>query len=271
MPTHHTVSRPLLSVALFERVAAGNVVAPALQQIAAAVPGVSFGAEINAADGIAVSSQTYLDTIERCNPYFFERMLSGKRPVDDFFATVAAAERVNWVRCIGVEENDGSGRLLAALPGVFAAPIRPDVVRSVHTNIAKNARQAYAVMMKAGHQTSAESWGTGRAVSRIPRVQGGGTQRSGQGAFGNMCRGGRMFAPTKVWRKWSFKINVNQRRYAVASAIAAAAAAIAVDSGSDAADACSIDDDVGCADDDCQLRLIGFSAGGRLQSRPAAV
>lgn len=49
-----------------------------------------------------------------------------------------------------------------------------------------------------GHQTSAESWGTGRAVARIPRVRGGGTHRSGQGAFGNMCRGGRMFAPTKV-------------------------------------------------------------------------
>ena len=105
---------------VFERVAAGNVVVPALQQIAAAVSGVSFGAEINAADGIAVSGQTYLDTIERCNPYFFERMLSGKRPVDDFFATVAAAERVNWVRCIGSEENDGSGRLLAARPGVCA-------------------------------------------------------------------------------------------------------------------------------------------------------
>ena len=51
-------------------------------------------------------------------------------------------------------------------------------------------------------QTSAESWGTGRAVSRIPRVQGGGTQRAGQGAFGNMCRGGRMFSPTKIWRRW---------------------------------------------------------------------
>ena len=105
---------------VFERVAAGNVVVPALQQIAAAVPGVSFGAEINAADGIAISSQTYLDTIERCNPYFFERMLSGKKPADDFFATVAAAERVNWVRCIGVGEDDGSGRLLAARPGVCA-------------------------------------------------------------------------------------------------------------------------------------------------------
>jgi hypothetical protein len=47
-------------------------------------------------------------------------------------------------------------------------------------SIAKNKRQAYAVSEKAGHQTSAESWGTGRAVARIPRVGGGGTHRSGQ-------------------------------------------------------------------------------------------
>jgi len=89
--------------------------------------------------------------------------------------------------------------------------------------MAKNARQAYAVSLKAGHQTPAESWGTGRAVSRIPRVPGGGTSRSGQGAFGNMCRGGRMFGPTKIWRKWHKKISVNQRRYAVSSALAATA------------------------------------------------
>jgi large subunit ribosomal protein L4e len=85
----------------------------------------------------------------------------------------------------------------------------------------KNTRQPYAVSVKAGHQTSAESWGTGRAVARIPRVSGGGTNRSGQGAFGNMCRGGRMFAPTKTWRKWHRHINVNQRRFAICSAIAA--------------------------------------------------
>jgi len=85
----------------------------------------------------------------------------------------------------------------------------------------KNGRQPYAVSEKAGHQTSAESWGTGRAVARIPRVRGGGTHRSGQGAFGNMCRGGRMFAPTKTWRRWHRRINVNQKRYAMCSAIAA--------------------------------------------------
>lgn len=109
------------------------------------------------------------------------------------------------------------------LPGVFKAPIRKDVVHFVHTNMAKNSRQAHAVNPQAGHQTSAESWGTGRAVARIPRVAGGGTHRSGQGAFGNMCRGGRMFAPIKTWRKWHRKINVNQRRYALTSALAASA------------------------------------------------
>lgn len=109
------------------------------------------------------------------------------------------------------------------MPAVLLAPIRPDIVHFVHTNMRKNRRQPYAVNLGAGMQHSAESWGTGRAVSRIPRVSGGGTHRAGQGAFGNMCRKGRMFAPTKIWRKWHRKINVNQKRYAVTSALAATA------------------------------------------------
>ncbi|EGV62376.1 60S ribosomal protein L4B [Yamadazyma tenuis] len=109
------------------------------------------------------------------------------------------------------------------LPAVFSAPVRPDLVHSVFTRVNKNKRQAYAVSEKAGHQTSAESWGTGRALARIPRVGGSGTHRSGQAAFGNMCRGGRMFAPTKTWRRWNIKVNHNEKRYATASAIAASA------------------------------------------------
>ena len=38
-----------------------------------------------------------------------------------------------------------------------------------------------------------------------------------------MCRGGRMFAPTKTWRRWHRKINQKQRRYAMCSALAASA------------------------------------------------
>lgn len=107
------------------------------------------------------------------------------------------------------------------MPSVFRAPMRSDILNFVHDNLRKNSRQPYAVSAKAGHQTSAESWGTGRAVARIPRVRGGGTHRSGQGAFGNMCRGGHMYAPTKVWRRWHRHVNVQQRRYAMCSAIAA--------------------------------------------------
>merc|ERR1711943_45101 len=109
------------------------------------------------------------------------------------------------------------------LPAVFLAPIRPDIVEFVHTSMNKNKRQAYAVNKDAGMQTSAESWGTGRAVARIPRVPGGGTHRAGQAAFGNMCRGGRMFAPTKTWRRWHRRVNLNQKRMAVCSALAASA------------------------------------------------
>ncbi|KAI9202908.1 ribosomal protein L4 domain-containing protein [Polychytrium aggregatum] len=126
---------------------------------------------------------------------------------------------------ISVYSDAGSNKVVdtVPLPAVFKAPIRADVVNFVHTNLAKNKRQAYSVNVEAGHQTSAISWGTGRAVARIPRVSGGGTHRAGQAAFGNMCRGGRMFAPTKTWRKWHVKTNQNQRRYATASALAATA------------------------------------------------
>jgi large subunit ribosomal protein L4e len=107
------------------------------------------------------------------------------------------------------------------MPHVLTTPLRPDLVRYVHTCVSKNKRQAYAVYAKAGYETAAESWGTGRAVARIPRVPGGGTHRAGQAAFGNMCRGGGMFCPTKTWRRWHRRVNVTQKRHAVVSALAA--------------------------------------------------
>uniref|UniRef100_A0A2I3TS74 Large ribosomal subunit protein uL4 C-terminal domain-containing protein n=1 Tax=Pan troglodytes TaxID=9598 RepID=A0A2I3TS74_PANTR len=78
------------------------------------------------------------------------------------------------------ESGEASGKNVT-LPAVFKAPIRPDIVNFVHTNLHKNNRQPHAVSELAGRQTSAESWGTGRAVAQIPRVQG--------GASGNMCCG----------------------------------------------------------------------------------
>merc|ERR1712167_26180 len=114
--------------------------------------------------------------------------------------------------------SDVSVKTCVPMPGVFSVPIRNDLVHFVHSNLAKNRRQGHAVFYKAGAEHSAESWGTGRAVARIPRIS-----RSGQATFGNMCRKARMFAPLKTWRKWHAKANINQRRHACASALAASA------------------------------------------------
>merc|ERR1711990_1435642 len=122
--------------------------------------------------------------------------------------------------------NSENGKELesgVAMPEVFSTPIRNDIVHYVHSRLAKNRRQGHAVFYKAGAEHSAESWGTGRAVARIPRISGSGTSRAGQATFGNMCRKARMFAPLKIWRKWHQKCNVTQRRHAVASVLAASA------------------------------------------------
>jgi large subunit ribosomal protein L4e len=111
------------------------------------------------------------------------------------------------------------------LPGVFQSAIRLDIVQFVHANLSKNARQAHGVDPKAGMRHSAASWGTGRAVARIPRISGSGTSRSGQAAFGNMVRAGRMSFPLKTYRRWHRKVNLKQRRHAVAVALAATALA----------------------------------------------
>lgn len=120
-----------------------------------------------------------------------------------------------------VDEKNNAKRI--PLPGVFTTPIRMDIVQFVHANLSKNTRQAHGVDPKAGMKHSAESWGTGRAVARIPRVSGSGTHRAGQAAFGNMTRKGRMFAPLKTWRRWHRKVNLKQKRHAAAAALAASA------------------------------------------------
>jgi len=120
-----------------------------------------------------------------------------------------------------VEGKSLSVQSTVALPDVFLAPIRTDIIRTMHTYQRMNLRHPHSLFKFAAQQTAAESWGTGRAVARIPRVTGSGTHRAGQGAFGNMCRGGRMFAPKKLWRRWAHVIKKNEKKYAITGAIAA--------------------------------------------------
>lgn len=105
----------------------------------------------------------------------FRSAPSRASPPPPFPSVSAASSRPGL--CAGNFANLATPHATAA---VFTAPIRNDVVAQVHKSVNKNRRQPYSVAENAGHQTSAESWGTGRAVARIPRVGGGGTHRSGQ-------------------------------------------------------------------------------------------
>jgi len=109
------------------------------------------------------------------------------------------------------------------MPEVMSVPIRLDIIRFVHDNMARNRKQPHGQYPMAGYEQSAVSWHAGRATARVPRVNGSGTRRASQGAFCNMCRKGRMFAPTKIYRKWQRVINVQQKRHALAAALAATA------------------------------------------------
>jgi large subunit ribosomal protein L4e len=59
-------------------------------------------------------------------------------------------------------EEEGSSAGNVTLPAVFTAPIRHDLVHYVHSLMAKNARQPYAVTRRAGMMVS-------RAL-RLPRI-----------------------------------------------------------------------------------------------------
>ena len=100
---------------VFEKVVQGSAMAAALERVAAAAPGACFGADVNSDDGVVVSHQRYLDVVREHNAPFFDKMLRGKSVAADFWGTLAASPRVNWVRCIG---GDGGVDLLEAVRAV---------------------------------------------------------------------------------------------------------------------------------------------------------
>jgi large subunit ribosomal protein L4e len=107
----------------------------------------------------------------------------------------------------------------AALPAVFSAPLRPDVIKRAVLAIQSNRRQAQGRDPMAGKRTSAESRGTGLGIARVPRVKGGG----GRAAFAPSTVGGRQPHPPRSEKKIVKRLPKKEARFALMSAIAATA------------------------------------------------
>lgn len=108
------------------------------------------------------------------------------------------------------------------LPGVFSTPLRPDLVSRAWWILNSHGLQPYGRDPMAGERTTAETGNppTGRGISRIPRVKGAGTGRSGQGGGVASTVKGRLPHPPRSEKVIYRKINVKERKLALETAIA---------------------------------------------------
>ncbi len=108
------------------------------------------------------------------------------------------------------------------LPTVFETVIREDIIRKAVIAQQSHRFQPQGRNRMAGKRTTAESFGVGRGISRVPRIGGHGPL-SGTAAFAPGTVSGRMAFPPVVGRRTAKQINRKERRQALRSAMAATA------------------------------------------------
>jgi len=110
--------------------------------------------------------------------------------------------------------GNASGQI--ELPPVFEEEYRPDLIKRAVLSAQANRLQPYGPHFYAGMNTSAQSWGPGHGVSRVPRL------KNGRKAAGiPMAVGGRRSHAPQPDADKTEKINIKERRKAIRSAIAA--------------------------------------------------
>lgn len=107
------------------------------------------------------------------------------------------------------------------LPRVFSLEVRSDVIRRVYLSQLTAKIQPQGRDPLAGLRTSAESWGAGHGVARVPRVKGRGYPAAGRAARAVMVVGGAKTKTPRSWKTVWERVNRKERRLAIASAIAA--------------------------------------------------
>ncbi|MFW9807307.1 MAG: 50S ribosomal protein L4, partial [Candidatus Thorarchaeota archaeon] len=109
------------------------------------------------------------------------------------------------------------------LPSQFDTPYRPDVIKRAVLAVQSRRYQPHGVDELAGKRNTAESWQTRHGRSRTPRVKGSGTGAANKGAFAPGTVGGRAAHPPESRKVLVERINKNENRLAIRSAIAASA------------------------------------------------
>lgn len=126
------------------------------------------------------------------------------------------------VRAAQVLDLEGKSAGEVPLPQVFQTSLRLDVIRKAAIAQQSHSFQPQGRNLMAGKRTTAESFGVGRGISRVPRIGGHGSL-SGTAAFAPGTVSGRMAFPPVTSKTLIKQINQKERRLALRAAIAATA------------------------------------------------
>ena len=121
-------------------------------------------------------------------------------------------------REVSVYNLSGEPTSKITLPPIFSVDVRPDLIRRAVLALNTSRLQPKGTDPMAGERTTAESWGVGYGVARVPRVK-----DSNRAALVPQAVGGRRAHPPRVEKKIRELINRKERRLATISAIAATA------------------------------------------------
>ena len=124
------------------------------------------------------------------------------------------------LRHVKVFGPDGKAVSELSLPPVFTSVLRRDVIAKAVVAQQSHRFQPQGRNPMAGKRTTAESFGVGRGISRVPRVGGHGPL-SGTAAFAPGTMGGRAAFPPVTMKRTAKSMNRKERRFALDSAIAA--------------------------------------------------
>ncbi|MDI6896106.1 50S ribosomal protein L4 [Methanocella conradii] len=115
-----------------------------------------------------------------------------------------------------VLDRTGKKTSTIKVPEVFNEAFRPDVIKRAVLAAQANRLQPYGPDRTAGTLTSAHSWGSGRGVAHVPRLN-----NSSRAARVVQARGGRSAHAPNPNKIFAEKINDKERMLAIRSAVAA--------------------------------------------------
>ncbi len=130
--------------------------------------------------------------------------------------------QIHDTRTARVLDREGKAVGEMTLPELFGTGLRLDIIRKAVVAQQSHRFQPQGRDPMAGKRTTAEGFGVGRGISRVPRIGGHGPL-SGTAAFAPGTVSGRMAFPPVTGRKLDKQLNRKERWLALKSAIAATA------------------------------------------------